>query len=78
MSYDFDKKAFALIPDEIKNITQFTVSNGAEYVEQKVDNPPIYLASKKEDRTSNFIRNNSYGGYSCRFKIRSLYCTVCD
>ena len=48
MSYDFDKKAFALIPDEIKNITQFNVSNGSEYTEQKVDNPPIYLASKKE------------------------------
>jgi len=48
MSYDFDKKAFALIPDEIKNITLFNVSNGSEYTEQKVDNPPIYLASKKE------------------------------
>jgi len=48
MSYDFDKKAFALVPDEIKNITQFNVSNGSEYAEQKVDNPPIYLASKKE------------------------------
>ena len=48
MSYDFDKKAFALIPDEIKNLTQFNVSNGSEYTEQKVDNPPIYLASKKE------------------------------
>jgi len=48
MSYDFDKKAFALIPDEIKKITQFNVSNGSEYTEQKVDNPPIYLASKKE------------------------------
>lgn len=48
MSYDFDKKAFVLIPDEIKNITQFNVSNGSEYTEQKVDNPPIYLASKKE------------------------------
>jgi hypothetical protein len=48
MSYDFDKKAFALIPDEIKNITQFNVSNGSEYTEQNVDNPPIYLASKKE------------------------------
>lgn len=48
MSYDFDKKAFALIPDEIKNITQFNVSNGSGYTEQKVDNPPIYLASKKE------------------------------
>lgn len=48
MSYDFDKKAFALIPDEIKNITQFDVSNGSKYTEQKVDNPPIYLASKKE------------------------------
>jgi len=48
MSYDFNKKAFALIPDEIKNITQFKVSNGSEYTEQKVDNPPIYLASKKE------------------------------
>lgn len=48
MSYDFDTKLFLSIPEEISKIDSFTVLKGQNFIHTKVDNPPIYLASKNE------------------------------
>jgi hypothetical protein len=48
MVYDFDKESFELVPEEISKVESFIVQKGDAFEFSKVDNPPIYLASKSE------------------------------
>lgn len=58
MAYNFDKKSFELIPEEISKIDSFWVQIGNTFAFRKVDIPPVYLGSKKEIEkiiSANFI-----------------------
>lgn len=58
MGYNFDKKLFELMPDEISKIDSFWVQNGNTFAFKKVDTPPVYLGSNKEIEkiiSANFI-----------------------
>ena len=48
MSYNFDRKAFVVIPEEISKIDSFVVKKGNSFVYEKVDFPPVYLGFKDE------------------------------
>ena len=48
MSYNFDLKAFVLIPEEISKIDSFAIKNGDSFSYEKVDFPPVYLGFKNE------------------------------
>lgn len=57
ISYNFDSKAFEILPEEISKIDSFVVRKGDSFAFEKVDMPPVYLGSKKEIEkiiTSNF------------------------
>jgi len=48
MSYNFDRKAFELIPEEINKIDSFTVRKGDSFSYEKIDFPPVYIGFKNE------------------------------
>lgn len=48
MSYDFDRKAFQVIPEELSKIDSFVVRKDDSFSYEKIDFPPVYLGSKNE------------------------------
>lgn len=48
MSYNFDRKAFEKLPEEISRIDSFVVKKADSFTYEKVDLPPVYLGSKNE------------------------------
>ena len=77
MSYNFDLKAFVLIPEEISKIDSFAIKNGDSFSYEKVDFPPVYLGFKNEvarNRSFKFRYSKCFYGET---SIRDFHCLIC-
>jgi len=48
MTYNFDRKAFEKLPEEISRIDSFVVKKADSFTYENVDLPPVYLGAKNE------------------------------